>query len=220
MHSDSLIFIKNKKVLGQTFFTLMLTIVTTVLAMLASLQYIDVILANSIAVTIVGFITAIVLLFAITMNRDNGFGLLSLFMLTGVIGVMLTSGIHAVLETSTGVNALILALVGTIGITTMMTIIALSPNVDTKGWGQILFAVLIGLVVIEFVNAFFLHLPMLMVLSSIVGAVLFSFYIIHDVNSIVHGRETNYIMATTSMYLNVLNLFTDLLNIFEFLSGD
>jgi FtsH-binding integral membrane protein len=48
---------------------------------------------------------------------------------------------------------------------------------------------------------------------------IFSLYLLHDVSAIVHGGESNYIMATTRLFLDLLNLFLGLLNLLMMLSG-
>ena len=49
---------------------------------------------------------------------------------------------------------------------------------------------------------------------------IFSAYILYDVKRIVNGGETNYVMATLAIYLNIYNVFTNLLAIFGIFGGD
>ena len=44
-------------------------------------------------------------------------------------------------------------------------------------------------------------------------------YLLHDVSNIVRGGETNYVMATLSLFLDVYNIFISLLNILLAFSG-
>ena len=54
---------------------------------------------------------------------------------------------------------------------------------------------------------------------SAIAVLIFSAYILFDVSRIVHGGETNYIMATMSLFLNNYNIFLSLLNILMAFSG-
>jgi modulator of FtsH protease len=75
----------------------------------------------------------------------------------------------------------------------------------------------LGMMVASF---FGVYMPMAQVVLSGVIALLFSGFILYDTSRIVNGGETNYIMATTSLYLNILNLFTALLHLFGFAADD
>jgi modulator of FtsH protease len=66
----------------------------------------------------------------------------------------------------------------------------------------------------------FLQLPALMLAVSAVAAVLFSAFILFDVQRIVNGGETNYVTATLAIYLDVYNIFTNLLAILGIFGGN
>ena len=55
---------------------------------------------------------------------------------------------------------------------------------------------------------------------SSMSALVFSGFILYDTSRIVRGEETNYVSATISMYLNILNLFTSLLTILGIMNDD
>jgi modulator of FtsH protease len=65
----------------------------------------------------------------------------------------------------------------------------------------------------------FLQIPAMTLALSGVGVILFSGFILYDVSRIVNGGETNYIMATLSLYLSIYNLFTSLLQLLMGLMG-
>jgi modulator of FtsH protease len=50
--------------------------------------------------------------------------------------------------------------------------------------------------------------------------VVFSLFLLHDVSRIVNGGETNYIMATTGVYMSLFNIFANLLQLLMALTGD
>mgnify|MGYP001792391239 FL=1 len=84
--------------------------------------------------------------------------------------------------------------------------------------GKVLFIGLSLLIVASLANIFF-QVPALSVALSGIAVLIFSAYILYDVSNIVRGGETNYIMATLSLFLNVYNIFVSLLNILMFFSG-
>ena len=55
---------------------------------------------------------------------------------------------------------------------------------------------------------------------SAIAVLIFSAYILYDVSRIVHGGETNYIMATMGLFLNIYNIFISLLNILMAFTGN
>lgn len=65
----------------------------------------------------------------------------------------------------------------------------------------------------------FLQIPAMTLAISAVGVILFSGFILFDVSRIVNGGETNYIMATLSLYMSIYNLFTSLLQLLMGLMG-
>jgi len=44
--------------------------------------------------------------------------------------------------------------------------------------------------------------------------------ILYQTSAIIHGGETNYILATLSLYVSIYNLFTSLLQLFGVLEGE
>jgi FtsH-binding integral membrane protein len=73
-------------------------------------------------------------------------------------------------------------------------------------------------IIASLANLFF-QIPALAVTISAVAVLIFSLYMLHDVSDIVRGGETNYIMATTRLFLDILNLFISLLNLLMIFSG-
>ena len=85
--------------------------------------------------------------------------------------------------------------------------------------GKFLFIGLILLIIASFANIFF-QIPAMMLTISAIAVLIFSAYILYDVSRIVHGGETNYVMATLGLYLNIYNLFINLLQLLMALSGE
>ena len=55
---------------------------------------------------------------------------------------------------------------------------------------------------------------------SAIAIMVFSAYILFDINRIVQGGETNYVSATLAVYLDIYNIFVNLLNLLMMLSGE
>ncbi len=66
----------------------------------------------------------------------------------------------------------------------------------------------------------FLNMPALSLAISAVVIMLMSGFILYDTSRMVHGHETNYIMMTVSLYINIFNIFVHLLHLLGFMSGD
>lgn len=169
-------------------------------------------------------IAAIVLVwFVLPRTANSAAGIGVVFAFTGLLGASL--GPMLSYYVAAGSGQIVMQALGT----TALIFFALSAYVlttrkDFSFMGGFLFVGLIavlvcalGLVVASF---FGVHLPLASVALSGAIALLFSGFILYDTSRIVNGGETNYIMATTSLYLNILNLFTSLLHIFGFASDD
>ena len=81
--------------------------------------------------------------------------------------------------------------------------------------------VIIAAMLFMFVGSYFGFYVSGMQLAVSCGVVmLMSGFILYDTSRILHGGETNYIMATVSLYLNIYNMFVHLLMIFGVMGGD
>jgi FtsH-binding integral membrane protein len=90
---------------------------------------------------------------------------------------------------------------------------------DFSFMGQFLYAGAI-LLLIAFIVALFFPGPTIVVTLSAIAVLIFSAFILYDVSRIIHGGETNYIMATMSLFLDLFNVFVNLLNILMIFSGN
>jgi FtsH-binding integral membrane protein len=66
----------------------------------------------------------------------------------------------------------------------------------------------------------FLQIPALALTISTLVLVVFSLFLLHDLSRIVTGGETNYVIATTGVYLSLLNIFASLLQLLMALAGE
>jgi modulator of FtsH protease len=100
-----------------------------------------------------------------------------------------------------------------------MGLIATVTKRDFSFMGKFLFVGMIGLLIAMFANMF-LQIPVLGLVISTLVLVVFSLYLLHDLSRIVTGGETNYVIATTGVYISLLNIFVSLLQLLMALSGD
>jgi len=91
-----------------------------------------------------------------------------------------------------------------------MATVATTTRRDLSGMGKFLFVGVIMLLVAAFANIF-LHLAGLMIAISVIAIAIFSAFMLYDVNRIVTGGETNYVTATLALYLDLYNVFVNLL---------
>jgi FtsH-binding integral membrane protein len=85
--------------------------------------------------------------------------------------------------------------------------------------GSWLFAGVIVILLAGIANIF-LQMPLIQVVISAIAVAIFSAYILVDVQRIINGGETNYITATLSIYLDIYNIFVNLLSLLGILGGE
>jgi modulator of FtsH protease len=99
-----------------------------------------------------------------------------------------------------------------------MATLASSIKRDLSGLGKFMFVGLVVLVLASVANIF-LQLPALMLTISVVAIVIFSAFMLIDLQRVVNGGETNYVSATLAIYLDVYNVFSNLLAILGITGG-
>src|SRR6478735_1607003 len=158
-------------------------------------------------------------LFVVTALRNSSWGVVALFGFTFIAGLALTPILTVALGLRNGGQLIGLAGAMTSVIFFALATVATVTKKDFSFMGKFLFVGLILLVVASIANLFF-QIPGASVALSAIAVLIFSAYILFDVSRIVHGGETNYIMATMGLYLNIYNLFISLLNILMAFSGN
>ena len=160
------------------------------------------------------------LLFLTSYLRNSAWGLVSVFALTGFMGYTLGPILNAYLSLANGAT-LVAAAMGS----TAVAFIGLSAYArsaaapDMLRFGPFLF---VGIIVAFCLGlaAVFFAMPLLSVAVSGLFVLLMSGLIMWETQNIVRGGETNYIMATVTLFVSVFNLFTSLLHIFGVLGGE
>lgn len=168
--------------------------------------------------TTLSFVAMFALMFFALMRAEKPDGLLWYFAFTGVMGLFVGGAVNVVAATHLG--AVLSAVAGTAVLFIALSAYVITTKRDLNHWGGFLFVALIALVLTSVINIF-LQSSLLMMIGSAVGAVIFSLFIMYDTSRIVNGYEKSYVRAALSMFLNIVNLFIDLLKlILEFSSGD
>jgi len=160
------------------------------------------------------------LLFLTTKLRDSGWGVLSVFGLTGFMGYTLGPIVAQYLAMPNGHQVVMMAMGGTATIFVALSAYALVSRRDFSFMGGFLLA---GVVVafLAALGAFLFELPALSLTVSAALVLLMGGLILFETSRIVHGGETNYVMATVSLYVSIYNLFSSLLALIGFgSSGD
>jgi modulator of FtsH protease len=159
------------------------------------------------------------MLFVVTVLRNSVWGIVALLGFTFVAGVFLGPILQVALHLKNGAELVGMAAGGTGIIFFTLATIATVTKKDFSFMGKFLFIGLILLIVASLANIFF-QIPALSLTISAIAVMIFSAYILYDVSQIVHGGETNYVMATLGLYLNIYYLFINLLNLLMAFSGE
>jgi modulator of FtsH protease len=169
-----------------------------------------------ILLTLVGFYG---LLFLVTKYRNSSAGIGWLFTLTGFMGYTLGPILAHYLHMANGPQIVMTAFGGTAAIFLGLSGYAMVTKRDLSVLGGfltvgILVAFLAGLAALLF------NIPAMSLAVSAVFVLLMSGMILYETNNIVRGGETNYVMATVSLFVTLFNLFTSLLHLLGFASRD
>ena len=159
------------------------------------------------------------LLFVTNALRNSGLGLLAVFALTGFMGYTLGPIVGFYLHLPNGSQMVMTALGGTGLIFLGLSAYALTSRKDFSFMGGFLMA---GILVafLAGLAAMFFQMPALSLGVSAMFMLLMSGLILYQTSEIVHGGETNYIMATVTLYISIYNLFLSLLQLLGAFSGD
>ena len=159
------------------------------------------------------------LLFATSKFRNSGLGLVCVFALTGFMGYTLGPILNAYLSLANGGQVVMTAMGGTGLIFLGLTGYALASRKDFSFMGGFL---MVGILVafLGGLAAVFLEMPMLSLAVSAMFVLLMAGLILFETSNIIHGGETNYIMATVGLYVSIFNLFTSLLHLLGFMGGE
>ena len=159
------------------------------------------------------------LLFLTAKFRDSALGLAFVFALTGFMGYTLGPILNAYLAMPNGAQVVMTAMGATGAIFLGLSGYALTTRKDFSFMGGFL---MVGILVafLAGLGAVFFEMPGLSLGVSAMFVLLMAGLILYETSNIIHGGETNYIMATVTLYVSIFNLFTSLLYLLGFMSGD
>jgi modulator of FtsH protease len=199
------------RVMRNTYWLLALSMIPTVLGAFVGIQFHMPAFTGMMGMLLF-FAIAFGFIFAIEKTKNSVAGIPVLLGFTFFMGLMLTPLLRHTLGFSNGGALLMGAFGGTAAVFAVMATIATVSKRDFSGMGSWLFAgtivVLLAMVANVFLQIPALHLALLVMIVGI-----FSAWLLFDVQRIVRGGETNYISATLSIYLNIYNIFTALLQL-------
>ena len=208
-----------QKVLRNTYLLLAATMVPTIIGAFIGMASAGIIMASPMISTVVMLVAVLGLQYAIMANRNSGLGVALLLLMTGLLGWWLGPILNFVLAMKNGMALVGYAAAGTGIIFLVMGAIATTTKRDFSFMGKFLFVGMIALLIAMIANMF-LQIPALALTISTLVIVVFSLFLLHDLNRVVRGGETNYIIATTAVYMSLFNIFANLLSLLGILGGE
>jgi modulator of FtsH protease len=210
---------ERNRVLRNTYWLLALSLVPTVLGAWIGVQT-GIMASLGMGVsTIIFFVGAFGLMFAIEKFKNSGVGVALLLGFTFFMGLMLSRLLAAVLGFSNGTTLIMTAFGGTAAVFFAMASLATVIKRDLSNMGKFLFVGAIMLLVAGIINIF-VQSSAFMVTIAVIAIGLFSAFMLYDLKRIIDGGETNYVSATLALYLDVYNVFQSLLALLGIFGGE
>ena len=206
--------IESNRVLRNTYFLLALTLLFSALtagvSMALNLPH------PGLLLTLAGYFG---LLFATSHYRNSSLGLVFVFALTGFMGYTLGPILNSYLALANGGQIVMTAMAGTGVIFIGLSGYALVSRKDFSFMGGFLMVgILVGF--LAGLGGVLFELPGLSLAVSAMFVLLMVGLILYETSNIIHGGETNYIMATVTLFVSIFNLFTSLLHLLGFASQE
>jgi modulator of FtsH protease len=171
-----------------------------------------------IVITLVGYFG---LLWLTNKFSRSAWGLVGVFALTGFMGLTLGPILNMYLaHYANGSQLVMTAMGGTAAIFLGLSAYALASRKDFSFLAGFLFTGILVAFLAGLAAIFLPSIPGLSIAVSAMFVVLMSGMILFQTSQIIHGGETNYILATVSLYVTIFNLFTSLLQLLGIFSGD
>ena len=169
-----------------------------------------------IVITLIGYFG---LLFLTVRLRDSGWGLISVFGLTGFMGYTLGPIVTHYLAMPNGHQVVMMAMGSTAAIFLGLSAYATASRRDFSFLGGFLMT---GIIVafLAGLGAIFFQVPALALTVSAAFVLLMAGLILYQTSQIIHGGETNYVMATVTLFVSIFNLFTSLLHLLGFTNSN
>lgn len=213
--------VARNRVLRNTYWLLALSMIPTVLGAMVGLSsgMNSFMAASPGTSTIIFLVGAFGLMFLVERNKESSLGVVFLLAFTFFMGLMLSRLLGHVLGFSNGSQLIMLAFGGTAVVFGAMASVASTTKRDFSHWQKFLFIGVVILIVASLANIF-LQLPALVLTVSVMAIAIFSALLLVDLQRVIRGGETNYISATLAIYLDVYNIFANLLMLLGIFGGD
>ncbi|MCB1949809.1 Bax inhibitor-1/YccA family protein [Nitrosomonas sp.] len=161
----------------------------------------------------------VIAMFVLPRFAHSSAGIGIVFLITGLLGFGLGPILSMYASVPNGSNIIMLSLGGTGVIFMGLSAYVLATRKDFSFLGGFLMVGFL-LVLVAAVANIFLAIPAMSLMISAVVIMLMSGFILHDTSRIIHGGETNYILATIGLYMTIFNIFISLLQILGIMGGD
>jgi modulator of FtsH protease len=160
------------------------------------------------------------LMFGINATKNSSAGVFLLLGFTFFMGLMMSRLLGMVLGGySNGASLIMTSFGGTAGVFFGMATLATVVKRDLSGLARFLMIGAIIAIVASLINIFVQSTAAMLAISTAV-MVIFSLFVLVDIKRVIDGGETNYVMATLSIYLDLYNVFQSLLILLTSLTGD
>ena len=154
----------------------------------------------------------LILWFVLPKTQDSAAGLPVVFLFTGLMGASIGPMLNRYTALPNGSELIMQAMGATALIFFSLSAYVLTTKKNFSFMGGFLMVGLIVALVAILANIF-LQIPAMHLAINAVVVLLMSGFILYDTSNIIHGGETNYLRATVNLYLNILNIFTNLLSL-------
>jgi modulator of FtsH protease len=160
------------------------------------------------------------LLFAVHKTQNSGWGLVWTFALTGFMGLTLGPILDFYLKALPNGSQIIMTSLGATAAAFLgLSAYAVKSRRDFSFMSGFLVVGAIGAFVLGLV-AYFFNMPTLSLVVSGMFLLVSGGIILLQTGQIVRGGETNYILATVTLYVSIYNMFLSLLHLLGVTSGD
>ncbi len=211
---------QRNRVLRNTYLLLALSMVPTVFGAWIGVTTGFSLFAGSPFIGLIAFLAiAFGFFYAIERYKNSGIGVALLLGFTFFMGLMLSRLVGHVLGFANGGQLIMTAFGGTAAIFAVMATVATVSKRDFTGMGKWLFVGFLVIFVAAIANIW-LQMPALMLTISSLAILIFSAFILVDLQRVVNGGETNYVTATLAVYISVYNVFSNLLALLGIFGGD
>lgn len=170
--------------------------------------------------SLVATILSFVLLFAISAMRNSAMGIVLVFAFTGCMGYSMGPFLNHFIRGYTNGGQLILTAFAGTGVTFLLSSFYLiTTKKDLSAWGKFLMIGIVVALIASLANIFF-KMPAMQLAISTALTFISAMLMMYDTSRIINGGETNYIMATVSLFIDILMLFQNLLILLGAFSGN